>query len=984
VVLAGVAVGLVVLATTVTPAVAADAGDADSKPLLVLDPGGHTAQAWVVLFTPDARQLVSVSGDKTVRFLDVRTGDTVRVIHLPAGPGHEGVLSAGALAPGGNLLAVGGTAVGKGAREHPIYLLSLQTGELLRVLGGNRQDITTLAFSPDGRTLASGSLDGKVNLYEVESGKLLTGLTGHTNKIRRVAFTPDGRRLASLSAEVVCLWSVPDGAKVGSIPQKGQSHLSLAWNPDGSTLATGALDGMIHLWGTDGTFRRSYAVLPTDKVQVVSLAYGPDGQALLYTGVDRIGRAGIFDLQTGKARPFEGHSNTVLYGSFSADGKLAVTSGGDGHEILVWQTADGAVVQKFQGAGRGVWAVGWAPAGKTIAWGTTNSHDRRTGRNALEQTFKLDDFEFGATLSTPDTPRADAWAAGSDYTRDVPSAGDFALERQSLEAIVVKKNGRPLGTLRSPYRNDRVFSFSVLPGNRVLLGTGFGLFMKDLTNGKTVRQFKGHNGMVLCIATSPDGRYFLTGSTDETMCIWSLDHEEPLLSLFVAGREWIAWTPEGYYAASAFGERLMGWLVNRGPDRLPSYFPAGQFRPSLYKPELLKRVLPAGGTKPALAQLENGGAAAVTVSQVLPPEATVTRPAAGRLDKGRFEVTALAKASGGHPVKAMRLLVDGRPWQGDKGVKHLDPPKAGEVRVSWEVDLPRGPHTLAVQAQSAVSKGLSDPVAVTVDAGDDKPPDLYVVAVGISRYPRPLTLRYAAGDAVALGGVLRAKGQGVFGKVEVKLLVDGQATRHNIAGALEWLSSVMTPRDIGILSFSGHGMKDRKGRFYIVPVDVDRRDPEGTCVPGDELKAALGKIPGRLVVLLDACHSGASAADGQAAPWARADDLTRDLVSDDYGVVVMAASLGSEYAIEADDARHGYFTRALLEGLSGAADYNHDRIIHLVEADRYVWGRVRQLSSGLQNPVTGRPPGVLSFPLSGVQPPGTPAPDKKEPGTSKN
>jgi hypothetical protein len=475
--------------------------------------------------------------------------------------------------------------------------------------------------------------------------------------------------------------------------------------------------------------------------------------------------------------------------------------------------------------------------------------------------------------------------------------------------------------------------------------------------------------MVLGLSPSPDGRYFLTGCSDQTMCIWHPDRDEPLLSLFVAGQDWIAWTPEGYYAASAYGERLMGWLINHGPEAPASFYPAGQFRRSLYQPELVKLVLPAGGTTQALARLGKEKPPTLTVSQVLPPAVAIVSPAPGRLQQGRHEVKATARGVGKHPVTALRLLVDGRPWQGDKGVHKFADDKPREVSATWTTDLLPGRHTLEVQAESAVSKALSPAVEIIIAGADDKLPNLYMVAIGISAYPAPMTLRYAAKDARVLSQTFRDKGRGVFGDVQVKLLTDREATRRGIAEAVGWLGSVMTPRDVGILSFSGHGMRDRRGRFYLVPVDVDDADPERTCISGDLLKQALANMPGRLIAILDACHSGAAApSPGAAAPakQARADDLVRDLVTDDYGVVVMCSSLGREFSLEGPEAGHGFFTLGLVEALNGRADFNRDRLVHLNELDVYARVRVRQLSQGLQHPTTGRPPTIRSFPLAGL------------------
>src|SRR5262249_15270832 len=267
------------------------------------------------------------------------------------------------------------------------------------------------------------------------------------------------------------------------------------------------------------------------------------------------------------------------------------------------------------------------------------------------------------------------------------------------------------------------------------------------------------------------------------------------------------------------------------------------------------------------------------VAQVLPPAVAITSPAAAdsRVNQARLEVKAVARSVGDHPVTAMRLLVDGRPYQGLRGVRAIDNPPPGEVQASWSVDLLPGKHVLAVQAESAVSKALSPPAAVTLEGvSEAELPNLYLLAVGISDYPGDMALKCAAADARAITKVFTEKSTGVFRKVEARLLTDREATRQGILGGLAWLQSVMTPKDVAVIFFGGRGARDPRGNFYLVPVDVDEEDPAATCVSGDFVKRALANIPGRLVAMLDACHSGA-ATEVRRRERAGADDLVRDL-----------------------------------------------------------------------------------------------------------
>src|SRR5262249_50218905 len=153
-----------------------------------------------LLFTRDGKQLVSASKDKTIRVWDVRTGEVLRVLRPPIGPGEAGTLYSAALSPDGRTLGVAGVGLREG--EAPIYLLAFADGRIENILRGHTGLVRDLAFSPDGRQLASGSYhDLTARLWDLASGACQHVLKAHTGGILGIAFAPDGRRLATASQD---------------------------------------------------------------------------------------------------------------------------------------------------------------------------------------------------------------------------------------------------------------------------------------------------------------------------------------------------------------------------------------------------------------------------------------------------------------------------------------------------------------------------------------------------------------------------------------------------------------------------------------------------------------------------------------------------------------------------------------------------------------------------------------------------------------
>jgi hypothetical protein len=271
---------------------------------------------------------------------------------------------------------------------------------------------------------------------------------------------------------------------------------------------------------------------------------------------------------------------------------------------------------------------------------------------------------------------------------------------------------------------------------------------------------------------------------------------------------------------------------------------------------------------------------------------------------------------------------------------------------------------------------------VTRPAGEGTtPPRLFVLGVD----PSP-----DGAAAAAATSALETAGAGAFGEVVTHLLRGEQATPERVNAELERIRSQATLADTTLVYYAGQETLDTAGHYRLSAARGGSTDPAGVWLSDHELKQRLGVIPGKVLMAVDTTRAeqrsareasagfcGSSAVDDVANRLdAAAGDFLRDLLTDEYGIVVLRGARRASAAPAGKTTSS--FSQAFVEAVGGRADHDHDGTVHLHELSRYVHDRVRELSGGKQSPVIESPRGVRSFPLAQ---PGSPAPAREGPAS---
>jgi WD40 repeat protein len=818
-------------------------------PVLVVDLGVHHAAIPRVAADRQGRLAATGSIDKTVRIWSLADGALLRTIRLPAGPQNVGKVFAVATSPDGGLVAAGGWTKDGGAedKQHQIYLFDTATGGMLHRIQGLPNVVNHLAFSQDGRRLAALLLSEGLRIYAAERGWAeIARDENYADQCYGAEFYADGRLVTTCIDGKLRLYAKDlngaVGPEVSAKPPGGVEPFGIAVSPNG-TVAVGYMDS----WNVDLLDGNTLAPLPRPQLDGIEngdlacVAWSSDGDTLFAGGGFEYqpNRYPVLAWSHGGAGPLQilsAGSNTVRCLAALPDGDLLVASSDP------WFARLGQ-----DGTQR------WPPHGPPLA-------DYRAQGEALSVSADGACVGFGFEYSGQSPARYDVAARQLTLA---PAADDrIAPPRVSSEtmarwfpAMVIGFRrrlpldpGEPLRSLAS-HPDDESFVLGTEWALRAFSANGALLWKCDAP------------GPVWAVNISGDGRLAIAAYGDGTIRWHRMtDGVELLAFMALADRSnWVAWTPEGYYASTADMHRVMRWHVNRGWDAPADSVPIADI-PGSYRPELLPLVL---------RELET--------------------------------------------TRAIGLVVE------------------AEHR-----------RQIMLRTNSRVAPGAR----------------LHLLAIGISAYneihAKKLRLHYAHRDAIDLASTIAGTQDSLY-DVKPQLLCDKDAEKINILRALTVVRDGMaagTGNDLAVVYFSGHGaLVDSE--LYLLPTDIDARDTVGikaTALPVELLKAELHAFArhGKVLVLLDACHSGASTMGG-AAIGMDSTALRTGLAA--ANITVLTSSSGTESSYEEPSWQHGAFTKVLLDAFGDpAADLDHNRLITVLGLTKYVEMRVRTLTDGRQNP----------------------------------
>ena len=517
--------------------------------------------AGAIAFSPDGQTLASGSWSDTVHLWEVSTQKRVGRLMSP----RQRSVTTLAFTPDGNTLAVG---YGNG----DIGLWDMSTQQQTALLDTPSSSVSILAFSPDGKLLASGgSEDLTISLWDVQTQTLVGAFEAHTHvgtfeghghKVRSVAFSPDGKILASgiHGHDIVFLWDVATRSRIAllanNINKKYKGVNSVAFSPDGTILASTGNDGKIWLW--DARTKRRIGVLKTNADGVTSIVFRPDGKTLAslngqfgdseFKGGDMAVR--LWNVKTRKQTAvLEDHTAGIESVALSPDGTLLASGHHDGL-VRLWDIQTQKQLATLKGHKAGVKSVAFSLDGTLLASG---GKDRARLWNVRKRK-QIRTFKHKAIVES---------VAFSPDGRTLA-----AVDYNCIRLWDVRRN-RAVGVLgpdpphRGPFTLSIIRSVAFSPDGTLLASGGIDNTVRlwNVQNRQEIfRHERAQQGDILTVAFSLDGKTFASAGTGKGIYLWRVVDQELIATLNTPGRiSTLAFSPDGRFLAADQGPNIRVW-----------------------------------------------------------------------------------------------------------------------------------------------------------------------------------------------------------------------------------------------------------------------------------------------------------------------------------------------------------------------------------------------------------------------------------------
>lgn len=457
--------------------------------------------------------------------------------------GHSYYVRSVAFSPDGKIIA-------SGSWDKTIKLWNASSGIELKTLEGHPDFVGSVAFSPNGKLLASGSWDTNIKLWDVETGREIKSFYGHNGTVNSVVFSPDGETIISGSSDKsVRIWNITSGEVLKTLTGHTDEITSIAVSADGKFIASGSIDKTIKIW--DLKSGRELKTFAGHTAEITSVAISKDTKTIASGSSD--GTIKLWSVEKGKEiKTLSNLGESVESVVFSSD-DTTLFSGGLDNTISQWNLENGRELRTFKGHTSSIYSVAVNSDGKTIVSGS------------WDKTVKIWDIKTGSELKT--------LKGHSAYIQSIIFSPDGKMIAIGNLGNTIKlwdvEKGSGLKTLVG--HSDLVSSLDYSPNGKLLASGSFDETVKlwDAVTGEELKTFKGHSLNVNAVSFSPDARIIASASSDKTIKLWDVESGKLIKTLTGHSEDVdsVAFSPNGEMLASGSSDKTVKlWDIKSGAE----------------------------------------------------------------------------------------------------------------------------------------------------------------------------------------------------------------------------------------------------------------------------------------------------------------------------------------------------------------------------------------------------------------------------------